>query len=177
MKTVLDQCNDIFCIQTNLLTRLEDNMKDQNARLQHEYEMISKELEIERLKHAETRLQFQRERQETQEMEAELLVIRRQLGMEKHTFEKAFGLFHSKSIDNSVHSEQLIATITGLEALCQQREDELTRKDTELKRLHKKISTMKIAHKRELEELELSMKQQIYLASKGERMKKTFTKK
>ena len=64
-----------------------------------------------------------------------------------------------------------------MEALCQQREDELTRKDTELKRLHKKISAMKIAHKREIEELELSMKQQIYLASRGEKMKKTFTKK
>ena len=36
---------------------------------------------------------------------------------------------------------------------------------------------MKIAHKREIEELELSMKQQIYLASRGEKMKKTFTKK
>ena len=56
-------------------------------------------------------------------------------------------------------------SFTGLEVLCEQRKDEIERREKQVKSLQTKLIAMTTTHKREKEELEKHLKQKIYLAN------------
>ncbi len=50
----------------------------------------------------------------------------------------------------------------GLQVLCEQRKNELDKRDRQMKSLQMKLVTMTTSHKREIEELEKQLKQKVY---------------
>lgn len=53
----------------------------------------------------------------------------------------------------------------GMEALCAKKDEELAAQMSELKALQKKMEKLKLAHKMEVQELNLRVQQEMYLAN------------
>ena len=97
-------------------------------------------------------------------VESEATVLRKQLEREKATFENAFGLLNSKALADSYRSEDLLAKCTALEALCSRREEELVSKEHCIQGLQLKLAQTQETHKRQLEEMNIKMQQELYMA-------------
>lgn len=55
-------------------------------------------------------------------------------------------------------------TTTALEALCARKDEELSAQRSELKTFHKKMEQLKLAHKMEVQELNIRLQQEMYMA-------------
>ncbi|XP_064382027.1 spermatogenesis-associated protein 24-like [Halichondria panicea] len=168
---LLHQCNDLVHLQGILLTRSVEEQQESSFRQTSESrssrvecEALHKQLQEEQLSHAEAMASLAEEREKVGLAETEVRVIQRQLDREKDTFEQAFGLLKNQAIADSSKAESLVAKCSALEALCARKDEELSAQRSELKTFHKKMEQLKLAHKMEVQELNIRLQQEIYMA-------------
>jgi hypothetical protein len=88
LSTVLNQCNDLLKLHQFVLDRKIYTINRCKTYSMSEMSSMYRELEMERLRHNETKSLLEEESHKLHNLDAELNVLQRQLTREKMTFEK-----------------------------------------------------------------------------------------
>lgn len=165
--TALQQCNDLVQLQNALLQnslKRRREMIDKSVLETEKYEDVCNHLQREKVRHTQTKCLLSAEQEKAHLAFTEVQVLSRQLDREKATFEKAFGLLKSRSLSDSTKSETLLAKSSALESLVAGKDEAIARLEGQVYELTGRIREMKQAHKMELQDANVRIQQELYLA-------------
>ncbi|XP_065883042.1 spermatogenesis-associated protein 24-like [Dysidea avara] len=164
---VYTQCNDLMMLQAEIISRLRYQLHEKKYVIsQVDYNEVLKQLETERYNHSQTKSNLINESEKLHFSQGEVEMLKQQLDREKATFEKAFGLLNSKTLEETSKADDLLSKCTALEALCNKKDEEIAHAKSMIKSLEKKMERLKAEHKLEKEELTVRMQQEVYMAKR-----------
>ncbi|XP_052773996.1 golgin subfamily A member 6-like protein 25 [Mya arenaria] len=188
---VQKQLQDLVSIQKARVTRLQQNISQQNETIQDnfvsrdqyqsdisslqeslksdyvprdQYDAVVGQLEDEKCEHAATRVRLAEVVEQLESAVAEVTNLQQQLIDQKARYEKQQGTLKSKNMQDTAKAMKLQSKCSEMSQHFEKQEAILTAKDEEIANLERRIKEQGLLYRKEMSEADIEKKQQRYIA-------------
>ncbi|XP_046850065.1 spermatogenesis-associated protein 24-like [Xenia sp. Carnegie-2017] len=173
---VTRQQQDLIRTQNAAIVKLQCMLKSKEVSVPHEdYQALVTKLDEERLEHMKTKAKLAEKTEKLHFAEGKIETLKSQLEREKKTFEEAFKKLKTKAIDEAHKNDELYNKCLEMEELCGEKDNGLSFQDAKIKDLRSRIARQKQIHKQLVENLDIELKQEQYVARNLQTSKSTKT--
>eukprot|EP00698_Gefionella_okellyi_P010799 TRINITY_DN2829_c0_g1_i1.p1 TRINITY_DN2829_c0_g1~~TRINITY_DN2829_c0_g1_i1.p1 ORF type:complete len:210 (+),score=42.71 TRINITY_DN2829_c0_g1_i1:40-630(+) len=165
---LIAQLNDLLRMKSGIITSLRKEVETarEGSNRAEEVSDMKQRLEIlERKEHDQISLLRSKDNM-LKLARQEIAILKQQIEQDKDTFEKTYQQIQALQRKQQTEQTRIKREQDELQHTCDEQQDLLQRKDDEILLLKAKLQKVKDVHKRELQELDVKHKQELFIASK-----------